>query len=68
MPDALGTLLHQWAIPRMGVRHILVTAFEGNKGSVKVLEKNGFTLTRTVKDHNEARGKKRTIHVLEWNL
>ncbi len=38
MTDALDTLLHEWAIPRMGVRRVLAAAFTGNDGSVKVLK------------------------------
>lgn len=68
MSDVFGTLLNDWAIPRMGVRRMLVLAFEGNIGSVKVFEKNGFTQTRIVKDHLEAKGEMRSSHVLEWKF
>jgi RimJ/RimL family protein N-acetyltransferase len=66
MTDAVDTVLHDWAIPRMNVRHILVAVFEGNVGSVKVFLKNGFKMKATYKDHIEVKGKIHTVHVLEW--
>ncbi|TFK41961.1 GNAT domain-containing protein [Crucibulum laeve] len=66
MTDAVGTLMHEWAIPRMGVRHIMVSACIGNEGSVKVFLKNGFKLIRTSEDHHEVKGKRVGLHVLEW--
>ncbi|KAF8203782.1 acyl-CoA N-acyltransferase [Pholiota molesta] len=68
MTDALNTLLHDWAIPRMGVRSILVAAFIGNDGSVKVFQRNGFKLVRTIEEFMMVKGKMRSVHVLEWNL
>jgi len=44
MSTVLGSLMHQWAIPWMGVRQVKATAFEGNQASVRVFEKNGFSL------------------------
>jgi len=66
MTDAVDTLLHDWAIPRMNVRHMLVIVFEGNNGSVKVFLKNGFKMIATYKDYIEVKGKIRSVHVLEW--
>ncbi|KAJ7508528.1 GNAT domain-containing protein [Mycena galericulata] len=43
MSDAFQTLLHQWGIPRMGVRRMVVSTLAGNTGSVRVFEKNGFS-------------------------
>ncbi|KAJ6486066.1 hypothetical protein C8R47DRAFT_980007, partial [Mycena vitilis] len=69
MSDAFGTLLRQWAIPRMGVRRMVVSAFKGNQGSVRVIEKNGFKFrSKTIDDALEVRGTKRGVHVLEWSL
>ncbi|KAF8973492.1 acyl-CoA N-acyltransferase [Flammula alnicola] len=68
MTDAVDTLVHDWAVPRMGVRRILSSAFVGNHGSVKVFEKNGFTLVRTIENHSVVRGKMRGMHVFEWEL
>ena len=73
MTAVIGTLMREWVIPRMGVRHLRPTVFEGNPGSVRVFEKNGFVVTRTVKDAVEVKSKgefpasRRTIHILEWN-
>jgi len=66
MTDALDTLLSEWAIPRMGVRRIIATALEGNRGSVRVFEKCGFVLTRNLERFSEVRGI-HNAHVLEWN-
>lgn len=66
MSDAVGTLLHEWAIPRMGVRRMIVLAFSGNQASVKVFLKNGFRLTQTVENHLEVKGKMQGVHVLKW--
>lgn len=68
MTDALNTLLHDWAIPRMGVRSILVAAFTGNDGSVKVFQRNGFKLVRTIEEFMVVKGKMRGVHILEWSL
>ncbi|KAF9817994.1 hypothetical protein IEO21_03069 [Rhodonia placenta] len=48
MTMALRTLLSAWAILRMGVRRIRAEVFMGNIGSVRVFEKNGFVLDRTL--------------------
>jgi len=66
MTDAVDTMLHDWAIPRMNVRHVMVTAFEGNEGSVKVFLKNGFKMTGMYKEHYEVKGIVRGMHLLEW--
>ncbi|KAJ7762383.1 acyl-CoA N-acyltransferase [Mycena maculata] len=68
MSDALQTLVHQWGIPRMGVRRMVVTTLAGNKGGVGVFEKNGFKFRKTVDDVLEVRGTMRGVHVLEWTL
>ncbi|KAK7026197.1 hypothetical protein R3P38DRAFT_3192638 [Favolaschia claudopus] len=68
MSDAFKTVLQQWAIPRMGVRRMAVTALDGNKGSVRVFEKHGFKLRETIEDALDVRGTKRGVHVLDWRL
>jgi len=67
MTDAVDTVLHDWAIPLMNVRHILLSVFHGNVGSVKVFLKNGFKMKATYADFKEEKGKIRGVHVLEWN-
>ncbi|KAK0481810.1 hypothetical protein IW261DRAFT_1583758 [Armillaria novae-zelandiae] len=64
MTDVYATLLESWAIPRMGVRRMIGTAFEGNQGSVRVFEKNGFVMKRTIPNYKEAKGVMRSLHVL----
>ncbi|KAG5716468.1 hypothetical protein E4T56_gene15102 [Termitomyces sp. T112] len=66
MTDALQTLLWDWAVPRMGVRHIIASAFEGNTGSLRVFQKNGFVSSRFFENHIQTRGQWRNLHVLEW--
>jgi RimJ/RimL family protein N-acetyltransferase len=66
MTDAVDTVLHDWAIPHMNVRHMWGTAFEGNEGSVKVFLRNGFKMKATYKDHFEAKGRIHSLHLLEW--
>jgi RimJ/RimL family protein N-acetyltransferase len=92
MTATIKTIMNEWAVPRMGVQHIRVTAFvvnyleyflvhsltlwhrQGNTGSIRVFEKNGFTMTATLKDciemtaRGRAGGPKRSIHVLDWKL
>jgi len=66
MTAAVRTIMQEWAIPRMRVHKIEVTALEGNKGSVRVFEKNNFVLRETLQDCIEIRGSKKSMHVLEW--
>ncbi|KAF8808010.1 acyl-CoA N-acyltransferase [Phlegmacium glaucopus] len=66
MTDAVDTMLHEWAIPRMNVHHMWVSAFEGNEGSVKVFLKNGFKLKARYKEHFEVKGRIRGLVLLEW--
>ena len=66
MTDAVDTLLHEWAIPRMNVRHLMVGVFTGNEASLKVFLKNGFKMINTYENYKEVRGKMRGLHVMEW--
>lgn len=68
MTDAVETLLHDWAIPRMKVRKILTGVFVGNEASLRVFQKNGFVLKRRIEEYKEVRGKMRGLYVLEWEL
>lgn len=72
MTAALKTVLEKWAIPRMGVRKVHVTAFKGNVGSVRVFEKNGFVMKETVENCADISaskgGGKVGLHVLDWSL
>jgi len=67
MSDVLDTVLWDWAVPRMGVRQIVSSAFEGNPGSLRVFEKNGFVWKRLIEKHVETRGRWRNLNVMEWN-
>lgn len=68
MTDAVNTVLHEWCIPRMNVKHMWVSAFMGNVGSVRVLEKNGFRLIKANENHVEVKGEFRGLNILEWRL
>ena len=62
MTDAVDTLLHEWAIPRMNVRHVMVAIFVGNEHK-SILEK----WFQDDKHHKEVRGKMTACHVMETN-
>ncbi|KAH0578991.1 hypothetical protein J132_00876 [Termitomyces sp. J132] len=66
MTDALQTLLWDWAVPRMGVRHIITSAFEGNEGSFRVFQKNGLKQKRFIKNYMQRNGQWRNLNVVEW--
>ncbi|KAF9055982.1 hypothetical protein BJ165DRAFT_1398744 [Panaeolus papilionaceus] len=66
MSDAIGTLLSDWAIPRMNVHKILVGAFSANVASRRVFEKNGFELISSHNVKSDVRGKGRPVDVLGW--
>lgn len=51
MTLALRTLIEQWIKPRMGAREICANVWKGNQGSVRVFEKNGFVLEKTLENH-----------------
>ena len=60
--------MKEWYVPCMGVKAMRVEAFEGNIGSVKVFEKNGFELVDTIPCPKlNPYGVLRTgLHVLIW--
>ncbi|KAJ7708904.1 GNAT domain-containing protein [Mycena rosella] len=66
MTAAVKTIITQWGIPYMGAKCIRSSAFEGNPGSIKVLEKNGFVITDTLVEHVDmGKAKKWTLCLLE---
>jgi RimJ/RimL family protein N-acetyltransferase len=71
MTAIVGTLLNAWGIPRMNIRCVRALVLEGNSGSVRVFEKNGFVLRKTVVDcirmvtKGEYPGRLHTLHLLE---
>ncbi|KAJ7157166.1 hypothetical protein C8R46DRAFT_1113666 [Mycena filopes] len=68
MSDVIQTVMQKWAIPRMGVRRLVETIIEGNQGSVRVFEKNGFRFRETLDGVLKVRGTMRSVHVVEWRL
>lgn len=66
--DAINTLLHDWLVPRMGVRRVLAFPFVGNHGGVKVFLKNEFRFLFGCENHAVVRGMARSINVVEWRL
>ena len=68
MSVAFGTLMKEWIIPCMGGKAMRVEALEGNIGSVRVFEKNGFRLVDTVSRpvHNPSGVFHTGMHILTW--
>lgn len=70
MSIAVGALMKEWLVPRMNVRRVHASMFEGNRGSFRVFEKNGFVFIKTIKTVREGPGFGRIegIHVMEWKF
>lgn len=68
MSAAVGVVVNQWMIPHGNAHKIRAEATQGNIGSVRVFEKNGFKLLGTVKVDRVHPGRERIegVHVLEW--
>ncbi|KAH9858067.1 acyl-CoA N-acyltransferase [Lenzites betulinus] len=65
MTAALKTLIHEWAVPRMGVRQLRVETFSDNIGSRRVFEKLGFVHEKTVPLENKILNSGRKISGME---
>ncbi|KAI0825005.1 acyl-CoA N-acyltransferase [Trametes gibbosa] len=65
MTAAIKTLLHEWAIPRMGVRQLRVETFSDNIGSRRVFEKLGFVHEKSVALENKVLNCGRKISGME---
>ncbi|KAF8998501.1 acyl-CoA N-acyltransferase [Cyathus striatus] len=68
MSSVIETVIRKWAVPHMAAHHIRATAFHESEGSIRVLEKNGFRLTKTVNNCIVIGGESRSLHVLEWHI
>lgn len=68
MSDAINTVLHDWLVPRMGVRRVLAFPFVGNHGGVKVFLKNEFRFLFVRENYAMVRGMARSVNVVEWRL
>ena len=70
MTNVVGTLMQKWAIPWMNARRIMSSAHQGNIGSVRVFEKNGFVLYKTVENFVERAESKGGgmigLHFVDW--
>ena len=72
MTAVVGFIIHEWGIPWMGTRHLLPAILEGNTASLKVFEKNGFSLWKTVPDSifmpakGDIPAAYYAVHYLEW--
>ncbi|EIW86924.1 hypothetical protein CONPUDRAFT_115792 [Coniophora puteana RWD-64-598 SS2] len=66
IPAALGVIRDQWAIPRMGARHIVGYTFAENKASARVFEKCGFVFRGQFDNGTVVRGEKKELNWLEW--
>jgi len=67
MTAAVKTIITQFGIPWMKTKRIRSSAFEGNHGSLEVLQKNGFVMVDTLVDHIQVGEEKRTLHLMEWS-
>lgn len=63
--SSIGVLIG-WATTNMNVRHMRATAIVGNEPSVKVLEKNGFVVEKTLACFAWKGGNNVGLHVLDW--
>ncbi|KAF5392532.1 hypothetical protein D9757_002311 [Collybiopsis confluens] len=68
MSSAFKAVLEKWAIPRMGVRRMLASAYRDNIGSQNVLKKNGFVFREIFEKHIEARNQLHDVCVFDWRL
>lgn len=66
----MRTVIYDWGIPHMNVRHLRCYAFQGNEGSLRVFEKNNFEKVRTLLNWvpvPESRGGgRRSIVLVKW--
>ncbi|KAI0756870.1 hypothetical protein C8Q80DRAFT_61134 [Daedaleopsis nitida] len=70
MSRALRTLLEEWVVPRMGARRIRVETIIGNNGSIRVLEKLGFSVVHSVRKRKMTSAGEIIdgFHVLCWQM
>ncbi|KAF8516745.1 GNAT domain-containing protein [Hysterangium stoloniferum] len=70
MSLVVKTLMDQWIVPRMGAKKISVNVWKGNIGSVRVFEKNGFYVEKTLENHQVLQKSKGGgtigVHILRW--
>ncbi|KAF7371065.1 Gnat family [Mycena sanguinolenta] len=66
MTAAVKTIITQFGIPQMNTKYIRSSAFEGNHGSLKVLQKNDFVMVDTLVEHVRVGDEKTTLHLMEW--
>lgn len=68
MSDAIETILHDWVVPRMAVKKVVVSAFVDNRASIRTFEKNGFKSISVIPDRTlVVRGRPKEFHTLVWN-
>ncbi|KAJ7572084.1 GNAT domain-containing protein, partial [Mycena floridula] len=66
MTAAVKAVIQEWAIPRIGAKRFRGTAFMGNRGSKRVMEKNGLKVVDIVK--KDVGGEIRDLQILEMVL
>jgi len=68
--SAIHTLIHDWAVPKMGVRKIIVAVHMDNLASIRVFEKNGFVFKAMYMDTRdrpiEGGTEKVGIFLMQW--
>jgi len=70
MSAVLKIIMDKWATPWMAARHIKSEAHQGNIGSRRVFEKNGFVVVKTLENYVEIAESKGGglvgLHVMDW--
>lgn len=66
MSAAVAAIINDWAIPRLNAHTIRASAFQENTASIRVLEKVGFAVVKTIEACEEVRGEMRGVTWLEW--
>ncbi|KAI9507814.1 GNAT domain-containing protein [Russula earlei] len=67
MTAVVGRLMREWGIPRMNFHCVRAATMNGNTGSVRVFEKNGFVLRRECVDV-VTKGEPSSHRFLDWIL
>ncbi|KAJ7860409.1 acyl-CoA N-acyltransferase [Mycena olivaceomarginata] len=66
MTIAVKTLITQFGIPLLKTKRIRSSTFQGNYGSLRVLQKNGFVIIDTLVEHAQVGDEKKSLHLMEW--
>jgi RimJ/RimL family protein N-acetyltransferase len=69
MSAVVRTVIYDWGVSWMNLRHMRCIAWKENIGSIRVLKKNGFLEVDSDSDHQMVlRGEVRTQCILELRI